>query len=213
MSKKKMCREIIEILEQQYPDARTRLNFDSVFQLAVAVVLSAQSTDEQVNRVTGELFKKYPTPYELAESKLEELEQDIKGVGLYHNKARNIKKLAQVLVEKYVGEVPEDFDSLLSLPGVGRKSANVIVSVGFDKPGLGVDTHVTRVTNRLGLVSTTNPAVIEKILKELIPETKWGKAHHLLIYHGREICHARKPQCDKCVLNKLCSKIIDYVNI
>lgn len=209
MDNEKLCQKVFSILEKVYPDARTRLNFDSVFQLVVAVVLSAQSTDDQVNRITETLFEKYPTPYHLAESGLEELEQDIRGVGLYHNKARNIQKLAQVLAQDYGGVVPEDFDLLLGLPGVGRKSANVIVSVGFDKPGLGVDTHVTRVTNRLGLVSTTNPAVIEKILKELIPETKWGKAHHLLIYHGREICHARKPQCHKCSLNDLCPKIID----
>ncbi|HCF70284.1 MAG TPA: endonuclease III, partial [Syntrophomonas sp.] len=136
--------------------------------------LSAQSTDAQVNRVTAQLFAKYPTPFQLAESNLEELEQDIRGVGLYHTKARNIQKLAQVLVEEYAGEVPEDFDLLLRLPGVGRKSANVIMSVGFDKPGLGVDTHVARVSRRLGLVETANPRIIEDKLKELIPIEKWG---------------------------------------
>jgi endonuclease-3 len=209
VDKKAFCRKIIEVLGKEYPDARTRLNFESVFQLAVAVVLSAQSTDDQVNRITEQLFKKYPTPYHLAEADLEELEQDIKGVGLYHNKARSINKLAQVLVEKYIGEVPGDFDALLKLPGVGRKSANVIFSVGFDKPGFGVDTHVTRLANRLGLVGTTNPDVIEKILKELVPVEKWGKAHHLFIYHGRQICRAKKPQCNHCRLNEDCPKLIN----
>lgn len=209
MDKKTLCRKIIGILEGEYPGAKTKLNYKTVFQLAVAVVLSAQSTDEQVNRITELLFAKYPTPFQLAESDLEELEQDIRGVGLYHTKARNIQKLAQVLVEEYAGEVPEDFDLLLRLPGVGRKSANVIMSVGFDKPGLGVDTHVARVSRRLGLVDTANPRIIENKLKELIPIEKWGESHHLLIYHGREICHARKPKCHQCVLNDWCLKIIE----
>jgi endonuclease-3 len=209
MDKKALCREIIEKLEQEYPGAGTRLNFTSVFQLVVAVVLSAQSTDDQVNRVTVGLFAKYPTAYHLSEASLEELEQDIRGVGLYHNKAKNIQKLARVLVDQYHGEVPEEFDRLLALPGVGRKSANVILSVGFGQPGLGVDTHVTRVANRLGLVSTTNPTLIERELKSMLPEEKWGIAHHLLIAHGREICRARKPECSICVLNELCPKIID----
>lgn len=212
MDQKAFCLKIVNILDSEYPAATTRLNFESVFQLAVAVVLSAQSTDEQVNRVTALLFEKYPTAFELAGADLQQLESDIRRVGLYRNKSKNIHKLAQVLVEKYDGEVPEDFELLLELPGVGRKSANVIQSVGFNEPALGVDTHVIRLSNRLGLVSTTNPKVIEMQLKELIPVEKWSKTHHLLIYHGRQICHARRPQCDNCILEGYCPKLLEFIS-
>jgi endonuclease-3 len=172
----------------------------------VAVVLSAQSTDEQVNRVTAELFADYGTPEALAAIDLSLLEEKIRGVGLYRNKARHLKKLAQIIVEQHQGEVPSEFDKLLSLPGVGRKSANVIRSVAFKKPGLGVDTHVHRVANRLGLVNSKLPEQTEKALKEQIPEECWSEAHHLLIFHGRRICQARKPQCNNCLIEGLCEK-------
>lgn len=201
--------KIIDILEKEYPDAGTRLHFSSVFELVIAVVLSAQSTDEQVNRVTAKLFEKYPAPADFYEAGLEELEKDIRAVGLYKNKAKNIKKLAGMLVEKYQSQVPDDFDRLLELPGVGRKTANVIMAVGFNQPGLGVDTHVTRVANRLGLVATPKPDLIEMRLKELIPIDKWSISHHLLIFHGRRICRARNPLCHQCVLVDYCPKLID----
>jgi endonuclease-3 len=207
--KEKVCLEIIKALENEYPNARTRLNYNSVFELAIAVVLSAQSTDEQVNRVTADLFVKYRDAYEMAQADPEQLESDIRGVGLHRSKAKNVQKLARTLVEKYHGEIPDNFDQLLELPGVGRKSANVILAVGFDKPGLGVDTHVARLANRLGLVKTTIPKTIEMELKKLVPMAKWGKSHHLLISHGRQICKARKPECDRCILNELCPKLIE----
>ncbi|HEX3011462.1 MAG TPA: endonuclease III [Syntrophomonadaceae bacterium] len=209
MDLKQKCLDVVSLLEQEYPAAATKLIFDSVFQLVIAVVLSAQSTDEQVNHVTARLFKKYPTVYELAAADIQQLEQDIRGVGLHRNKSKNIFRLAQILVERYDGEVPMDFSLLLQLPGVGRKSANVIQSVGFNIPAFGVDTHVIRLTNRLGLVNTTNPKMIEKDMKNLLPIEKWSKAHHLLIFHGRQVCRSKKPQCNKCVLDKLCPKIIN----
>ena len=130
----------------------------------------------------------------------------IKGVGIYRNKARNIKKLAEMLIEDFDGEVPADFDSLLRLPGIGRKSANVILAVGFKKPGLGVDTHVQRVANRIGLANERQPAKTEIELKKILPMEMWGKAHQLLIYHGRNVCKARRPECDKCIIEDLCQK-------
>ncbi len=198
--------EIIKCLKKEYPEAGTLLKHSNTFQFMVAVVLSAQSTDEQVNRVTAELFADYGTPEALAAIDLSLLEEKIRGVGLYRNKARHLKKLAQIIVEQYQGEVPSEFDELLSLPGVGRKSANVIRSVAFKKPGLGVDTHVHRVANRLGVVNSKLPEQTEKALKEQIPEECWSEAHHLLIFHGRRICQARKPQCNNCVLVGLCEK-------
>jgi len=198
--------EIIKCLKKEYPEAGTLLKHSNTFQFMVAVVLSAQSTDEQVNRVTAELFADYGTPEALVAIDLSLLEEKIRGVGLYRNKARHLKKLAQIIVEQYQGEVPSEFDELLNLPGVGRKSANVIRSVAFKKPGLGVDTHVHRVANRLGLVNSKLPEQTEKALKEQIPEECWSKAHHLLIFHGRRICQARKPQCNNCLLEGLCEK-------
>ncbi|MGI5920691.1 MAG: endonuclease III [Syntrophomonadaceae bacterium] len=200
----KRCLLILEALAQEYPEAGTRLKFSSVFELLVAVVLSAQSTDEQVNRVTAQLFKRFNTPQDLAEIELPLLEDLIKGVGLYKNKALNIKKLATIIRDKYNSSVPGDFKQLLELPGVGRKTANVIMSVGFDQPGLGVDTHVMRVANRLGLVDSIKPIEVELALKELIPMNMWGKAHHLLIFHGRKVCKARKPICSDCVIKDYC---------
>lgn len=197
--------KIMRTLESEYPNAGTMLNFSSIFELVVAVVLSAQSTDEQVNRVTAELFKKYNTPHDFAEIDLALLENLIKGVGLYKNKAANIKKLAKTIRDKYNGMVPPDFERLLELPGVGRKTANVIMSVGFEQPGLGVDTHVMRVTNRLGLVNSIKSTEVEFALKKLIPVDFWSKAHHLLIFHGRKVCKARKPQCPVCVINDHCT--------
>lgn len=204
MDLKKRSSLIFEALNEEYPDAATMLKFSTIFELVVAVVLSAQSTDEQVNRVTAKLFKKYNTPYDFAEIDAPLLEDLIKGVGLYKKKAANIKKLSRVIRDKYNGAVPDDFNQLLELPGVGRKTANVIMSVGFDQPGLGVDTHVMRVANRLGLVDSIKPIEVEMALKKLIPVEMWSKAHHLLIFHGRKVCKARKPHCQDCVVKRYC---------
>lgn len=199
---------IIKLLQEAYPDARPMLNFSSRFELLVAVVLSAQSTDEQVNRVTTQLFTNYKTPADFAAMDINELEERIKGVGLYKNKAKNIKNLSVILLEKYAGEVPGDFDALIDLPGVGRKSANVVLSVAFNLPGLGVDTHVQRVSNRIGIVCEKTPDKTEKALKALIPRELWSQSHHLLIFHGRQICKARKPACQNCCIEACCQKII-----
>ena len=201
--------KILDRLKEEYPDAKTSLNFNSQFELAVAVVLSAQTTDNQVNEVTKKLFRQYNTPEKIAALNESVLEKLIYGVGLYRTKARNIKKLAQILVDKYQGKVPDEFDELLKLPGVGRKSANVILAVGFNKPGLGVDTHVNRVVNRIGMVAAKDPAKTEMYLKLLIPEERWGEAHHIFIAHGRKICSARNPKCQDCIINEKCAKIMD----
>jgi len=207
MSRKRV-QKILDILREAYPQAGTRLKYQNPFQLLIAVVLSAQSTDEQVNQVTSDLFSKYSTPQEMAAVPLEELQELIKGVGLFRNKARHIKELSAILVEKYGGEVPREFNELIKLPGVGRKSANVVMAVGFGLPGLGVDTHVHRVSNRLGLVDAKQPHKTEAGLKALIPRKRWGEAHHLLISHGRAICKARSPQCGSCPLEEICPKNI-----
>ncbi len=200
--------KIIKKLQQAYPQAGPMLKFSSRFELLVAVVLSAQSTDEQVNRVTAELFRQANTPEAFACMEQNELEERIKGVGLYKNKARSIKKLSLMLLEKYDGAVPGEYEALLQLPGVGTKSANVVLAVGFDKPGLGVDTHVHRVTNRLGIVREKIPEKTEKALKALLPEKLWSISHHLFIFHGRQVCKARRPDCEHCCVADLCAKIL-----
>lgn len=204
--KKQWAIDILDRLQGEYPDAATMLVFSNPFELLVAVVLSAQSTDAQVNRVAGQLFAKYNTPDQLAKIDLIELEKLIRGVGLYKGKAKNIKAIAGILIEKYQGQVPTELEQLLELPGVGRKTANVMRSVGFHQPGLGVDTHVQRVANRLGLVSEHNPDKTEHALKALIPIECWSRAHHLFIFHGRQICTARKPKCHRCAIEDICCK-------
>lgn len=204
MQEKERVQKIIKLLKQEYPNADTRLHFSNRLELLIAVVLSAQSTDEQVNKVTPELFSRFNSAQELAAMDIEELEELIRGVGLYKNKARHIKGLAEKIAVDYDGKVPDTFDELLKLPGVGRKSANVMLSVGFDQPGLGVDTHVKRVARRLGITSEKNSNLIEKDLKQVIPVSLWSDSHHLLIAHGRAVCQARKPQCSNCILVDLC---------
>jgi endonuclease-3 len=204
MQEKERVQKIIELLKQEYPEAGTRLHFSNSLELLVAVVLSAQSTDEQVNKVTPELFSRFSSAQELASMDIEELEELIRGVGLYKNKARHIKGLAEKIAVDYAGEVSGTFDELLTLPGVGRKSANVMLSVGFNQPGLGVDTHVKRVARRLGITSGKNTTQIEKDLKQVIPISLWSESHHLFIAHGRAICQARKPRCGDCILAELC---------
>lgn len=195
---------MLDILNDEYPGAKTELNFSTVFELLVATILSAQSTDLQVNRITETLFKRYHLPEQFAVLEPEELEPLIKGCGLYRNKAKSLVKAAQVVMERFNGQVPDTLEELMELPGVGRKTANVVLSVGFNKPGLGVDTHVQRVAKRLGLVESKNPQKTELQLKKLIPQEKWGKAHHLLIWHGRYCCQALKPRCTTCILANLC---------
>lgn len=201
----KRAAKVLTILEKEFPNAGTRLHFSTVFELLVATILSAQSTDEQVNHITGELFKSLSRPEDFAAMEPDELEPLIKGCGLYHNKARGIVEASRIILTRFHGQVPDTLEALMELPGVGRKTANVVIAVGFGKPGLGVDTHVHRVANRLGLASSKSADKTEQQLKAIIPPGEWGKAHHLLIWHGRAFCKAPKPKCEACPLSRLCA--------
>ena len=197
---------IMKKLDELYPDARCELNHRNHFELLVAVVLSAQTTDERVNSVTPFLFKKYPDARRLSKADLKDVEDIIKPIGLYHNKAVNIIKLADMLTEYYGGEVPSEREDLESLPGVGRKTANVILSNCFDVPAFAVDTHVSRVSKRLGIAEKDDdPNKIEEKLMNYFPEKYWGKLHHQFIFFGRYKCKAAKPECSDCPLKKICT--------
>ncbi len=200
-------KQIISILEDSYKGLEGALEFGSVFQLLVAVILSAQTNDNQVNKITRELFPLYPEPKDIAALTPEELEQYIRTCGLYKNKAKNILAATKAIIEEFNGEVPQTREELMTLPGVGRKTANVVLSVGYNKPALAVDTHVFRVSRRLGLALSATPDKVEEELCALIPENKWAKAHHWLIWHGRKICQAQKPKCSLCPLKELCPSL------
>lgn len=203
----KRNQRILEILAVTYPDAKPALKFTNPFELLIATILSAQSTDEQVNKVTAKLFAHFKTPQEIAQLTQEELEEYVKGCGLYKNKSKNILATCKILVEKYSGLVPDTLEELMELPGVGRKTANVVLSNAFGQDAIAVDTHVFRVSNRLGLACAKDPLETEKQLQKNIPKEYWSQAHHWLIYHGRRICKARKPSCSECPLESLCPKI------
>lgn len=196
--------QVIEILETMHPEAACALAHRDPFELIVAVALSAQTTDVSVNKVTPELFRRYPDPESLASADPDEVMEVIRTIGLYRNKSKNIVRLAGKLVSDFGGKVPDDFDSLITLPGVGRKTANVVLAEGFGVPRIAVDTHVFRVANRIGLTDETDVNATEDALMERIPEDSWIKAHHLLIFHGRKCCSARKPACSECGLNEIC---------
>jgi len=197
-------KEVIKILLELYPDAKAELNFSNPFELLIATILSAQTTDVQVNKVTYKLFKDYKTPQEFIKMSEEELAEKIKSLGFYKNKSKNILATCRILVEKYNGQVPKTREELMQLPGVGRKTANVVISNAFGKPAIAVDTHVFRVSNRIGLAHSDNVFDTEKDLMNNIDENMWSKAHHLLIFHGRRICKSRKPLCEKCPLTDYC---------
>ena len=197
-------REELRILEETYAGAVPQLKFDSVFELLVAVILSAQCTDKRVNEVTKILFPTANTPekiLQLGQSKLEEI---IRPCGYFRAKAKHIVATSKILLESYGGEVPSEFDELIKLPGVGRKTANVVTSVAFKNPAIAVDTHVFRLANRMKLAEGNTPLEVELGLQKIIPREKWSDAHHWLIWHGREICSARKPKCEICPLSKVC---------
>jgi endonuclease-3 len=196
--------EELAILERAYPHAATALQYRDPYSLLIAVILSAQTTDAGVNRVTPVLFEKYPTPRALAEAKLDEVERIVKPTGFFRMKARNIVRAAQALVEQFGGEVPSDREALESIPGVGRKTASVVMSVAFDEAAFAVDTHVFRVSHRLGLTTATTPRGVEDDVVKLVPSAKLRHAHHWLILHGRAICKAPIPLCDRCPVNELC---------
>lgn len=199
--------ETIALFKRYYPDAHCALNHTNPFELLVATVLSAQCTDERVNMVTPALFKKYPTPQKMAKAPIEDLEALIRSTGFYKNKAKNLKAAATKLVENYKGKIPQDLESLVQLPGVGRKTANVVLGNAFNiASGIVVDTHVTRLSNRLGWVKTENAVVIERQLCDKVPQEEWVMLSHYLIAHGRAICKARKPACSHCFLEETCPK-------
>lgn len=195
---------ILELLEESYPDAECALDHQDSFQLLVATVLSAQTTDISVNKVTGELFKRFGSPYLLAETSPEEVANIIKTLGLYRTKSKNLVYLSKALVENYNGMVPSSYDDLITLPGVGRKTANVVLSVAFNQDRIAVDTHVFRVANRIGLTNGKTPLQVEEGLMKKISQNRWSRTHHSLIFHGRSICHARKPQCEICPIQNYC---------
>lgn len=203
---KKKALEAVEQLINLYPNAECALHFGSVFQLLVAVVLSAQTTDKSVNLVTPELFEKYPDAGTLAQIHPEELEGMLRRIGMYKTKAKNVMALAKVIDQTYGGQVPENFDQLVELPGVGRKTANVVLSVGFGQQRIAVDTHVFRLANRIGLVDEPDVLKTELALMKLIPEELWSKTHHALIWHGRQVCIARNPKCQECGIAEVCRR-------
>jgi endonuclease-3 len=201
---KKIKDEQLAILEETYRGAKPELVFSNAFELLIAVILSAQCTDKRVNVTTARLFRKAATPEAILALGLPQLEEEIRDCGLFRNKARNILAACQMLCEQYGGQVPADFAALQSLPGVGRKTANVVMSVAFHQPAIAVDTHVFRISNRLKLATGTTPLEVEQGLQKAIPKEKWSAAHHWLIWHGRKICKARKPLCAECPLAPVC---------
>lgn len=206
MSKKsERAEEIVSLLKRMYPRAKCSLDFTNPFELLIATMLSAQSTDVRVNIVTKSLFRKYPDPQAFAAASQVEMERDVRQTGFFRNKARAVIAASKAIVEKHGGEVPKTMDELTALPGVGRKTANVVLSNAFKTPvGIVVDTHVTRVSGRLGLTSNSDAEKIEQDLMIVIPKKEWTAFSHRLIAHGREVCVARKPKCSECRLNELC---------
>jgi endonuclease-3 len=195
---------ILNELARLYPDARPALHYTTAYELLIAVILSAQCTDERVNKVTAELFKKHNTPYTMLELTQEELEKYIFSCGLYHSKAAHILSASRDIIEKFNGEVPATLKQLKTLAGVGQKTANVVYSVWFGGDAIAVDTHVFRVSNRLGLAKGETPIKVEEGLKNVIPQSDWSKAHHWLIFHGRQVCHSQSPSCPNCTLKHYC---------
>lgn len=196
--------EALRLLAAQHPDARPELDFTNPYELLIATVLSAQCTDKQVNKVTPALFAAYPTPADMAKAEPEEIEPFIRSCGFYHNKAKNIVLACRDIAEKFNGAVPDTRAEMESLAGVGRKTANVVLSNAFGVPAIAVDTHVFRVSNRIGLASASNVEETERQLMQNIPEEQWSIAHHWLIFHGRRVCKAQNPKCGECMLSALC---------
>jgi len=200
----KKVKEIVKILSKEIPDSRIALKFSNPFELLIATILSAQCTDVKVNQVTAKLFKRYRSPKDYVNLDLTKLEEDIRPTGFYKNKAKAIQKCCQELVARFGGEVPKTLEELVTLPGVGRKTANVILGNVYGIPGIVVDTHVGRVSQRIGLTKNDDPVKIEFDLMEIVPKEEWTHFSNLLIWHGRRTCVARKPLCEVCVIRKLC---------
>ena len=202
---RKQAVEIFELLKKQYPDAKCSLDFNTPFEMMVAVMLSAQCTDERVNKVTAEFFPKYNTPKAFADMPLEDIENLIHSCGFYKNKAKNLKLASQKILTEFNGEVPQTMEELMSIPGVGRKSANVIMLEAFNNPqGIAVDTHAKRISNRIGFSSAKEPQKIEQDLLKLFPKEYYYDANHILFWHGRNTCKSQKPNCENCCIKHLC---------
>jgi len=205
LDKRTRVMKIIELLEKEYPKAKTALHYTSPLEILVATMLSAQCTDKRVNIVTKSLFKKYRTAEDYANTDLAELEEAVRSTGFYRNKAKNIKRSGRMLVEKFNSQVPRTMSELLELPGVARKTANIVLSNAYGIiEGIAVDTHVRRLSKRLGLTENKNPNKIEADLMLIVPKSHWKRINNLLIFHGRNVCMARKPKCNICSLNKIC---------
>jgi len=204
-SKKEKVKEIIKRLKKEYPSAKIALNFNTPLDLLVATILSAQCTDERVNKLTERLFQKYKTARDYANAEISKFEQEIKSTGFYKNKARNIISACKIIASQYRGKVPDNMEELLKLPGVARKTANIVLANAYDViVGIPVDTHVRRLSQRLGLTKNDDPNKIEQDLLQIVPKKEWKKFPYLLIDHGRAVCNAKKPLCQKCVLQDLC---------
>lgn len=211
MTRKERYEYIIDYFQKQMPEVTTELEFGSVFQLLVAVVLSAQCTDKRINKITPELFRHFPNAKSMAEADVDDVFEYVKSVSYPNAKAKHLVEMAKMLVDQFNGEVPDNLDGLLKLPGVGRKTANVIQAVAYGKATMAVDTHVFRVSHRMGLVpkAADTPLKVEQVLTKNIPSEDIPKAHHWLLLHGRYVCTSRTPHCDKCGLNSICPKIMD----
>ena len=206
--KRKRARKIVRTLAREYPDAECALLHESAYQLTVATILSAQCTDERVNATTPALFEKYPTAESLAKSRQKDVEKIIRPLGFFRNKAENIRGFAKKLIEDFDGELPQTLDEMTTLPGVGRKTANVVLGTWYGLPtGVVVDTHVKRISNLLGLVDTKNADIIERELNQILPKKEWIMYSHRVIHHGRQVCIARRPQCTDCALLKNCERV------
>lgn len=208
MDKQVKANEIIKRLKEEYPDAKIMLKFSNSFELLVATILSAQCTDKKVNEVTEVLFKKYRSPEDFVRVAQSELEQDIRPTGFFRNKAKNIKGAAQMLIERFEGTLPSTMEEMIQLPGVARKTANVVLGNAYGVvEGIAVDTHVKRISNRLGITVQSDPEKIERDLMALIPKDTWYNFTYLFIEHGRAVCDAKKPKCEVCVLNDICPSV------
>ncbi|HEC65049.1 MAG TPA: endonuclease III [bacterium] len=210
-SKEKYVKGIITKLKKLYPKPKTALKYKKIHELLFSVIMSAQSTDVQINKITNKLFKKYKTLEDYANADLKEFEEDIRSSGFYRNKAKNIVNAAKMIIDDFDGKVPDNMEDLIKLPGVARKTANIVLNDGYGiQSGIAVDTHVIRLTNRLGLTKHKDPVKIEKDLMEIVPKKDWDRFSHLLVLHGRAVCEARKPKCGECVLNKVCPNAFKF---
>ena len=207
MLTKKKVGEVMDRLYQEYPDAHCELFHGSSFELLVATILSAQTTDKKVNEVTSKLFKRYNTPQDFAALSYEELQEEIRQIGLYKNKSKNIIETSRMLLTVHNGIVPREKEELVKLPGVGGKTANVVMSNAFGIPAIAVDTHVFRVTNRIGIIKAKTVEATEEQLMKKLPKDQWIQAHHTLIFHGRRTCDAKKPKCEICCINDRCERV------